>query len=232
MLFRSLREGRFDAAARIVENPDRADVPLGQSFRRAMQVQFDHFGRAGTDQKQRADVRSPRQELLHDTVEFLVAVRHPGEVTLAEDHDPPARFRETISARRQLLRRLVGGGIDAIASADPGYHAGLDRLRAICENLRDFQHPRVKDVLVGLLASRSDEVRFSALHGLASFPPDEIAAHFAARLLDGAETQRVKSLAWELALEQQLPLQAWAAPLAAVSGPMYRLDADGKVQRA
>ena len=136
------------------------------------------------------------------------------------------------------LRELAGDEVavdvltQAIANADPGYHAGLDRLRAICENLRDFQHPRVKDALVTLLGSRSDEVRFSALHGLAGYPPAEVAEHFAARLLDGAETQRVKSVAWELALEHQLPFGTWAAQLAAVSGPMYRLDDEGKVQRA
>jgi hypothetical protein len=136
------------------------------------------------------------------------------------------------------LRELAGDDeavnvlAQAISGADPGYHAGLERLRAICENLRDFQHPRVKEALVALLGSRSDEVRFSALHGLVGYPPAEVAEHFAARLLDAAETQRVKSVAWELALEHQLPLAPWAAQLAAVSGPMYRLDADGKVQRA
>jgi hypothetical protein len=89
----------------------------------------------------------------------------------------------------------------------------------------------VRDALVALLASRSNEIRFFALDGLAGYPSEEIAGHFAARLLDPDESQRVKQLAMELLVDKQVSMAQWAAVLTPVMPPMYRLDAEGVVQR-
>jgi hypothetical protein len=135
------------------------------------------------------------------------------------------------------LRELAGDDVavealmQAMDGTDPGYHEGLERLREIVSNLRDFQHPRVRDALVALLASRSNEIRFFALDGLAGYPSEEIAGHFAARLLDPDESQRVKQLAMELLVDKQVSMAQWAAVLTPVMPPMYRLDAEGVVQR-
>jgi HEAT repeat protein len=145
---------------------------------------------------------------------------------------------ETVYFPLKALREVAGDEVavdvllDAISGADPGYHEGLDRLREIVSNLRDFRHERVRTALASLLTSRSDEVRFYALDGLAAYPAEQVAEHFAARMVDPNETQRVKALAWELALEHALPLAPWAPQLALVVPPMYRLGADGLVQRA
>ncbi len=138
----------------------------------------------------------------------------------------------------RALRDLAGDEVavdtllKAIGDCDPGYHQGLDRLREIVSNLRDFRHDRVRDALIGLLSSRSNEIRFYALDGLSGYPADEIAEQFASRMLDQAESQRVKALAYELAVEQQLPLGAWAAALAPSLPPSYTLDAEGHLARA
>jgi len=126
----------------------------------------------------------------------------------------------------------VGALLHAIEDCDPGYHEGLDRLREIVSNLRDFQHDRVREALVGLLASRSNEIRFYALDGLSTYPGEQVAPHFVARMVDPTESQRVKSLAWELAMEHQLPLQPWAAELAVVVPPAYALSPEGTLSRA
>ena len=135
------------------------------------------------------------------------------------------------------LRELAGDEVavaallQAMDGTDPGYHEGLERLREIVSNLRDFQHPRVRDALVALLASRSNEIRFFALDGLAGYPPEDVAPHFAARLLDANESQRVKQLALELAVDKQIPLLTWLEALTPLLPPMYRLDPEGRVQR-
>ena len=115
--------------------------------------------------------------------------------------------------------------------ADGRVHEGLERLREIVSNLRDFQHPRVRGALVALLASRSNEIRFFALDGLSGYPAEEIAPHFAARLLDPDESQRVKQLALELLVDKEISMAAWADALVPVLPPMYRLDPAGLVQR-
>ena len=154
--------------------------------------------------------------------------------------EPLKRFIATHDAvyfPLKSLREISGddAAVDALILAmdgtDPGYHEGLDRLREIVSNLRDFHHPRVREALVKLLATRSNEIRFFALDGLAGYPVDEIAEHFAARLLDPEESQRVKQLAQELMVEHQIPVLPWKDAVAAQLSPMYRLDEKGRLQR-
>ena len=120
--------------------------------------------------------------------------------------------------------------LDAMAGCDPGYHEGLERLRAIVSTLRDFQPPRVRESLLGLLESRSDEIRFFALDGLTAYPGDEIAEHFARRIASD-ESQRVRALACELALQNGVDLTQWRDLLAGNLGAQYVLGDDGRVQR-
>lgn len=137
----------------------------------------------------------------------------------------------------RALRDIAGDEVavstllQAMDDCDPGYHDGLERLREIVSNLRDFQHERVREALSGLLESRSDEIRFYALDGLATYPSDDIASLFAARLLDEEETQRVKGLACELAVDKELRFKKWATELAPKLGPSYRFDSDFRIQR-
>ncbi len=138
----------------------------------------------------------------------------------------------------KALREIAGDdvAVDALLAAiegtDPGYHEGLDRLREIVSNLRDFQHDRVRAALAQLATSRASEIRFYALDGLATYPPEQVAEVFAQRMLDPEETMRVKSLAYELALENALPLAPWATELAPLLPKSYRLNESGFLVRA
>ncbi|MBI5610127.1 MAG: HEAT repeat domain-containing protein [Deltaproteobacteria bacterium] len=146
--------------------------------------------------------------------------------------------RDAVYFPLKALRELAGEDaavealLHAIQDCDPGYHEGLERLREIVSNLRDFQHDRVRDALVSLLTSRSNEIRFYALDGLSTYPGEQVAPYFAERMLDPEESMRVKSLAFELALEHELPLGQWADALQDVVPPNYVLGEDGKLQRS
>lgn len=132
----------------------------------------------------------------------------------------PLRALRDIAGDEQAVDTLLA----ALDDCDPGYHEGLERLREIVSNLRDFQHERVLAALVDLLSSRSDEIRFYALDGLAGYPAAEITQHFAARLLDPEETQRVKALAAELAVEHGFDFKRWADQLGPALGDLYKID--------
>lgn len=137
----------------------------------------------------------------------------------------------------KALRELGGDDLavetllSAMDGTDPGYHEGLERLREIVSNLRDFRHDRVRDALIGLLHSRSNEIRFFALDGLVGYPAAEVAGAFVERMLDSDETQRVKALAYELTSDLQFDLTTWAAQLTPVLPPSYRLNLEGLLVR-
>jgi hypothetical protein len=126
--------------------------------------------------------------------------------------------------------RAVDTLLRAIADCDPGYHEGLERLREIVSNLRDFQHERVRGALAELLESRSDEIRFFALDGLAGYPSAEVAPLFAQRLREDSSL-RVKALACELAIEHDLDFTAWRDELDDKLGEQYRLGSIGRIER-
>ncbi|MCB9739082.1 MAG: hypothetical protein H6747_07425 [Deltaproteobacteria bacterium] len=136
----------------------------------------------------------------------------------------------------RALREVAGDdrAVDALLAAmddcDPGYHEGLERLREIVSNLRDFQHERVRAALATLVDSRSDEIRFFALDGLASYPSDQIAPLFVTRLVED-ESQRVRALICELAIEHDLDFNEHRDALAGRLGEQYRLGDDGRIQR-
>lgn len=136
----------------------------------------------------------------------------------------------------RALREIAGDdrAVDALLRAmddcDPGYHEGLERLREIVSNLRDFQHDRVRAALEGLVESRSDEIRFFALDGLASYPGDQVVALFTRRLLED-ESQRVRALICELAIEHELDFSEQREALAGRLGEQYRLGDDGRIVR-
>jgi len=136
----------------------------------------------------------------------------------------------------QGLREIAGDeeAVDALLEAihglDPGFHQDQERLREIVSNLRDFRHERVCSALVEMLASRAVEIRFYALDGLAAYPAAEVAQHFAHRILDPDETQRVRLLATELACEHAIPLGEWLADIAEKLPPGYLLDSTGLVR--
>ena len=107
----ALREGRLDAAARVVEDADAGLEHPRQAGGRARQVELDDLRRAGAHQEQQPDVRAPLEQAGRDAVQLLVGVGQPGEVALLDDRGGEARLGEDHHARRRLEQ--VGAGARA-----------------------------------------------------------------------------------------------------------------------
>lgn len=98
-----LGEGRFDPAARIVEDPGRPAMLHRQPGRGAREVELDHLRRAGADEEQQLYVGPAQQHLVDDAVELVVAVRHPREIALLDDRGGEARLGNPTRSQAAIM---------------------------------------------------------------------------------------------------------------------------------
>ena len=108
----ALRERGLDTAARIVENAHPRQELLVQAFGGALQIELDHFRRAGADQEQRRDVRTPIEELPDTAIELVVGIGETGKITFAENGGRETRFGKDHDAGRRLHEVRAGAGAD------------------------------------------------------------------------------------------------------------------------
>ena len=82
-------------------NTDRRRKFLRQSQCGARQIELDHLGRTGADQKQQPDVRPPCDQLSYDPVQFIIGIGEP-EIPLFHDRRRKSGLREYHHAGRGL----------------------------------------------------------------------------------------------------------------------------------
>ena len=108
-----MRECCLDSAAGVVEYTHSRRKLLRQPQRGARQIQLDHLGRTGADQEQQADVRTPRDQLRDDSIEFIIGVGEPGEIFFFHDR-----------RRKPWLGKdhNAGGGLDQMRTGARSHH--------------------------------------------------------------------------------------------------------------
>ena len=90
----TLREGGLDAAAGVIQHPDRRADAFRQPPGGTGKVQLDDFRGAGPHQEEQLDVRAPRQQAHHHIVQLFIRIGQPGEIALLDDRRREARFGE------------------------------------------------------------------------------------------------------------------------------------------
>ena len=128
----ALGEGRLDAGAGVIVDPDRAAVAGVQAFGGAREVELDHLGRAGADEEELADVRAAGEEAFDLTLELLMGVGETGEVLLFENRGAESRLGEDHHPGGGLQQVRAGARADdeeegvlhlAVQPDDPGQAA-------------------------------------------------------------------------------------------------------------
>jgi hypothetical protein len=63
-----------------------------EALRRAREVEFDHFGRAGADEEQHLDVRAPFEQAGDHPIQLFMRIGHASQITLFHDRGGKARL--------------------------------------------------------------------------------------------------------------------------------------------
>ena len=104
----ALRECRFDAAARIIQDTHLTCEIQREAFRGPVQIELDDFRRAGTDEKEQLDIRAALKEAADDAVELLIEIREAGKIALLDNSGRKAGLCENHDARRRLDKVSAG----------------------------------------------------------------------------------------------------------------------------
>ncbi len=72
-------------------------MKLGEALGRTLQIELDHFRRAGTDEEKQLDVRPALEQAVDHAIEFDIDVGKASQVALVNDRRGEARFGEIIT---------------------------------------------------------------------------------------------------------------------------------------
>lgn len=140
-----------------------------------------------------------------------------------------------LKALKEILgtEHAVGVLLAALENAEGLDQRVNERKTQLVSNLRDFPHPRVEERLIALCEDEDEEVRIMAADGLLTYGADVALSPIARRLLDGAESARVKMVILEQLIELEWSLAPWKAQLDEGDGlPVpYELTHDGRIHR-
>ena len=108
----ALGKCRFDARARVVQNPHMGRMFNAQSFSGAGQIQFDNLGRARPDQEQLPDVGAARQKAGDFAVQFFMRIVQTGQIGLFENRRAESGFGENHHPGGALQQMRAGARTD------------------------------------------------------------------------------------------------------------------------
>ncbi len=127
--------------------------------------------------------------------------------------------------------RTVGHLIDIIERAEAIFDRDIERKVELVSNLREFQDPRVRDMLLGFLTGDNEELRVHALEGLAELGRDEMGDTLVERLLDENETQRVKTTVINLMIDKKWKVKHHKEAIRKVIPQAYWIDDVGVIHK-
>ena len=104
----------------------------------------------------------------------------------------------------------------------------------LVSNLRDFEHPAIRERLEGLCSDLNEDVRIMAVDGLATYGPEAALSVMMERILDPDESARVKTIIYEQLVESGWSVAPWRGQLMEedVLPPHYQVSTRGKLERA
>ena len=139
----------------------------------------------------------------------------------------------------KLLRSIAGEEatvgilLDLLAAIPEDYvdTRMMDRKLSFISQLRDFQDPRILEVLLALVGNEEEEIRFHAVDAISMYPGPETTRLLVERLLDPEETLRIRNFIMDLLVENGWQVKAQRKELRASLTGAFWIDDTGVVQR-
>ena len=104
----TLREGRLDPAARVVQDADLGHILCTKTLSRFGEVELDDLGRAGPDEEQRFDIGAAIEQPLNHTVELILCINHTSKIALLHDGSRKAGLCKDHHASSRLQEVRAG----------------------------------------------------------------------------------------------------------------------------
>jgi|GEM_PF-4277875 len=122
-------------------------MPGGEALCCAREVELNHLRRTGTDQKQQPNVGPTPEQLINNSVKFLIRIGQAREVTVIDDgcgkarfgkdHDPGGRLNEVRAGARAHHQKegILNLSVQPDDSGEPAEHFSLT---ALANDLRQW----------------------------------------------------------------------------------------------
>jgi HEAT repeat protein len=107
----------------------------------------------------------------------------------------------------------------------------MDRKLSLISQLRDFQDPRILEILLGLVDDKEEEIRFYAVDAISTYPGPETTRLLVERLLDTEETARIRNYVMDLLVQNKWQVKTQRKELRASLSDAFWIDDTGIVQR-
>ena len=107
----------------------------------------------------------------------------------------------------------------------------MDRKLSLISQLRDFQDPRILEILLTLVSDGEEEIRFYAVDAISCYPGPETTRLLVERLLDTEETARIRNYIMDLLVQNKWQVKTQRKELRASLNDVFWIDDTGIVQR-
>lgn len=136
-------------------------------------------------------------------------------------------------ALREILgeEATVGRLLEIIDRVEAIFDRDIQRKVELVSNLREYNDPRVHDLLMSYLSQENEELRVHAIEGLAEMGHDEMGDILVERLLDVSETQRVKTAVLNLLIEKKWKVKRHKESIRKVIPAAFWIDDVGVIHR-
>ena len=140
----------------------------------------------------------------------------------------PLKALTEIAGEEEAVKTLL----EALDGIQDRFDRSMERMNNIVSCFRDYHHPDVLRKLIELATDESEEIRFLAIDGLTTFDEYiEAVDTIIERLVDDAETNRVKTYIMDTLIERRWPIKKYKKQLLGKLPDNYFVDDTGIIQR-
>lgn len=137
----------------------------------------------------------------------------------------------------KALRSIIGDEatvdhlVAIIDRTEAIFDRDVERKVLLVSNLRELNHPKVKEKLVSFLDDENEELRVQAVEGLSNMLDGEMAELLVERLVDSSETQRLKTAILNVLVDRKVKVKRRREDVRKAIPQSFWIDDVGVIRR-